>query len=331
MDTGENAIKNTSATKKQLTVLFVGLGSIGTRHLKNLHAVADECAVKISAHALRSSKGDTKSAQDETQGLIAAQYTYDEIESLAHYDAIFITNPTSLHYSTMKQLKNKTDAWFIEKPIFDDETLDFNDCVLCGQKAYVAAPMRFCAPMIELKKRISGMDIYSVRVICSSYLPSWRPNVDYRTVYSAKKELGGGVEIDLIHEWDYIADLFGVPERVHAFIGKYSHLEIDSNDIAVYIAQYKDKLCEVHLDYFGREYTRRIELYCKEGTVCADFGKSTLTMPNGDTQDFAEPVNERYLREMRYFLQHIQSDEKESINTPQNAINVLKLTLAKGI
>ena len=73
----------------------------------------------------------------------------------------------------------------------------------------------------------------SARVICSSYLPDWRPGVDYRTVYSAHKALGGGVTIDLIHEWDYLVDLFGVPQKLYNFKGTYSDLEIDSDDLSV--------------------------------------------------------------------------------------------------
>ena len=47
------------------------------------------------------------------------------------------------------------------------------------------------------------------------------PAVDHRTVYSARKALGGGVTIDLIHEWDYLVELFGVPEKLYTFKGTY--------------------------------------------------------------------------------------------------------------
>ena len=85
--------------------------------------------------------------------------------------------------------------------------------------------------------------------------------MDYRTVYSARKALGGGVTIDLIHEWDYLVELFGVPEKLYNFKGTYSELEIDSDDLSVYIAKYPTLLAEVHLDYFGRGYRRSIELF----------------------------------------------------------------------
>ncbi|WP_298654045.1 Gfo/Idh/MocA family oxidoreductase, partial [uncultured Proteiniphilum sp.] len=61
--------------------------------------------------------------------------------------------------------------------------------------------------------------------------PDWRPNTDYKKSYSAKKEEGGGVSIDLIHEWDYLIYLFGFPQEVYNLQGKFSHLDINSEDL----------------------------------------------------------------------------------------------------
>ncbi len=316
------------ANNKKIKVLFVGLGSIGTRHLKNLHNVANKMGVDICAHALRftSDNNAPKVIEQEIKDLLQNEYTFNDIEKLSNYDAIYITNPTSMHYDCMKVLKDKTNAWFIEKPIFDIADYDLNACMHNWQKAYVAAPMRYCKTMLKLEEILPALKVYSARVICSSYLPQWRKGVDYRTTYSANKNMGGGVTIDLIHEWDYLYNLFGMPLKLHNFKGKYSHLEIDSDDISVYIAQYKNLLCEVHLDYFGREYKRSIELYCKEGTVIADFGKCTLTLQDNTVLNFEEEVNERYLKETEYFINYVLGDEIESTNTPKHALQVLNLT-----
>ena len=309
-----------------MKVLFTGLGSIGTRHLKNLHAVAAKRGVAVEAWALRSSG---RVLPDETRALLAREVR--EVPEGEHFDAMFLTNPTSLHFETLRALRGKADALFIEKPIFDDPSLRVEDCILPGQKAYVAAPMRWCGTMLALEKCLPELRVYSARVICSSYLPDWRPNVDYRTVYSAHRDMGGGVAIDLIHEWDYLAGLFGVPDEIHCLRGTYSHLEIDSDDLAVYIARWPHMLGEVHLDYFGRTYRRAIELFCEHGTVTADFGEGTLTREDGTVEHYEEPVNERYLREMAYFLDYAAGEEKKSINPPETALAVLKLTLGETV
>ena len=310
-----------------MEVLFVGLGSIGTRHLRNLFEMAKEKGLEVQADALRSS---LRPLPPDVEGLLRAQYvSYDQ---LGHYDAAFITNPTHLHAHTLAELAGRVDCFFIEKPIFEGSGYDLEQLGLgAGQKAYVAAPMRWCGTFLALKERMPSLKPYSARVICSSYLPDWRPGVDYRTVYSAHKEMGGGVTIDLIHEWDYLVDLFGAPLEMHNFRGTYSHLEIDSDDLSVYIARYPSLLAEVHLDYFGRTYRRTIELFCREGTVTADFGAGTLTLENGEVIHCEEPVNQRYLREMAYFLDYACKGEGESVNSPAMAQKVLGLTLGETL
>ena len=310
-----------------MEVLFVGLGSIGTRHLRNLFEMAKEKGLEVQADALRSS---LRPLPPDVEGLLRAQYvSYDQ---LGHYDAAFITNPTHLHAHTLAELAGRVDCFFIEKPIFEGTGYDLEQLGLgAGQKAYVAAPMRWCGTFLALKERMPSLKPYSARVICSSYLPDWRPGVDYRTVYSAHKEMGGGVTIDLIHEWDYLVDLFGAPLEMHNFRGTYSHLEIDSDDLSVYIARYPSLLAEVHLDYFGRTYRRTIELFCREGTVTADFGAGTLTLENGEVIHCEEPVNQRYLREMAYFLDYACKGEGESVNSPAMAQKVLGLTLGETL
>ena len=316
-----------------LTALFIGLGSIGSRHLKNLHTICAERGITLAADALRSSLN--RPLRPGVAELLRAQFTaLDDPAARGHYDLAFITNPTSLHAETLQSLRGRAGALFIEKPIFsaDQAGLDPAALLAPGQKAYVAAPMRWCGVMLALKKRLeAGVDgrPYCARVLCSSYLPDWRPGVDYRTVYSAHKAMGGGVTIDLIHEWDYLVDLFGAPERLYNLRGQYSELEIDSDDVSLYIAQYPGMLAEVHLDYFGRGYRRSIELFTPSGSLVADFGAGTLTLPDGTVEDYTEDVNARYLREMAYFLDYAAGPQAVSLNPPATAAQVLRLTLGR--
>ena len=316
-----------------LTALFIGLGSIGSRHLKNLHTICAERGITLAADALRSSPN--RPLRPGVAELLRAQFTaLDAPAARGHYDLAFITNPTSLHAEALQSLRGRAGALFIEKPIFSADQAGLDPAALLdpGQKAYVAAPMRWCGVMLALKKRLeTGADgrPYCARVLCSSYLPDWRPGVDYRTVYSAHKAMGGGVTIDLIHEWDYLVDLFGAPERLYNLRGQYSELEIDSDDVSLYIAQYPGMLAEVHLDYFGRGYRRSIELFTPSGSLVADFGAGTLTLPDGAVEAYTEDVNARYLREMAYFLDYAAGPQAVSLNPPATAAQVLRLTLGR--
>lgn len=306
-----------------MNVLFVGLGSIGRRHLKNLCHVCKERNINVKIDALRSS--DNK-LPEEIEILINNQIR--KIEDNILYDLVFITNPTVFHYDTINQLKDTCKFFFIEKPIFHDDNYSLDKLGLNKNNAYVAAPIRHSKTYKKLKEILRDINCYCTRIICSSYLPNWRTNVDYRDSYSAKRSLGGGVSIDLIHEIDYMVDLFGFPLEIYNFKGKCSNLEIDSEDISVYIAKYKDKLCEVHLDYFGREYMRICEVFTESGTVIADFGKKIIKLPNGNIIDCSCDDNDNYINEINYTLELIDKNI-DNINEPKRALKVLSLTLGR--
>ena len=97
--------------------------------------------------------------------------------------------PHQLHAQALEEIRGLADALFIEKPIVSAEQTDVDLATLlpAGQKAYVAAPMRWCGTMLALKNHLPGLRPYSARVICSSYLPDWRPGWITARVYSAHK------------------------------------------------------------------------------------------------------------------------------------------------
>ena len=74
-----------------------------------------------------------------------------------------------------------------------------------------------------------------------------------------------------------------------------------------------------------------MRLFCEHGTVTADFGAGTLTREDGTVEHCEEPVNERYLREMAYFLDYAAGANEKSINPPETALAVLKLTLGETV
>lgn len=298
-----------------LKVCFWGLGSIGQRHFKNLCKIADQANIQLEIHAFR-----TRNKRVGLERIDKEIYKINQLDN--DYDIAFITNPTFKHYSTIKTMLKKTKNMFIEKPIFDTIDIDLRDINFGKGVYYIAAPLRYTSVFKKLKDVILKYQIYSVRAICSSYLPDWREERDYRKLYSAKKELGGGVSIDLIHEWDYLAALFGFPQKIYNLQGKFSHLEINSDDLAIYIAEYEDKLIELHLDYFGRKPRREIELYTKDGIILGDFINKKVILPNGAV--FKSDNQDMYIEEMNNFINMLMS-KSENINPPEYAYKVLKL------
>ena len=300
-----------------LKICFFGMGSIGKRHLKNLVKILKERKLDFEIDVIKRKK----EVDEEVRFYIKSIYSIKDFIP-TFYDIVFIVNDTSAHIETLNLMKNYSNNFFIEKPLsINISKINIDDCK--GKKIYIACPMRYSNVIEYLKKEIDFSKVYSIRALCSSYLPDWRPTIDYRNNYSAKKELGGGVTLDLIHEWDYLTYLLGFPEKIFNLRKKVSHLEISSDDVSVYIAEYKDKLVELHLDYFGRVPTRKIELFLKEGTVIGDFIKNTVILENNKEVDLSDDVDD-YIKEMNNFLDIIFKG-KVNFNNLEYAYKVLKL------
>lgn len=309
---------------KHYDIAFVGLGSIGMRHLNNVRAFLEErgdtYTIDLYRHKL----------QDCLLEGVHAQYLYGEaLPEPRQYDIVFITNPTSMHEEAVRMFIEHAKAFFIEKPIFGDihinaELLDQLDAV----PNYVACPLRY-NPVLQYAYEYGLCnDAIAVRAICSSYLPEWRPNTDYRQCYSAHRDMGGGVGIDLIHEWDYLTWLLGMPEECHSIQTKISNLEIDSDDIAIYIAKTKNTSIEVHLDYFGRKPIRQLEFFLPDDTIRCDLIQGSITyLRSGEQLQLDAERNAFQMKEIAHFFDIV--DKKiVTDSSARHAVQVLKI--AKG-
>ena len=302
-----------------MKVCFIGVGSIARRHISNLQRIMEEQNLELQIDAVRRHGGIA------VQGINHIYYDFSDLPN--DYDAIFITNPTDLHIDTLRAVYEKTDCFFIEKPLTSVRKIkEVKDCKFDNNKLYyVACPLRYTNVIQYLKEYVSRNRVIGARCISSSYLPEWRPGTDYRDTYSAHKELGGGVSIDLIHEWDYIKFLFGEPVSVMYMSGKKSDLEIDCEDTALYIAEYKDKYVELHLDYFGRKTIREIELFTPDDTVIGDLVSSKISfLKSGEVVHFGEQRNDFQKRELQHFIHLMKT--RESDNTIKDAYNTILLT-----
>lgn len=309
-----------------IRVLFVGLGSIGQRHFRNLIDIFKEQKCLFQIDAVRETNN---SLPDNIQKCLHRQYAscQDVSES---YDLLFITNPTVFHYETLQLLGSKAERIFIEKPVFHESSLTLEPLRLDSQKIYyIACPLRYTKIVQFLRQYLSGQKVYSARAMCSSYLPEWKLEQDYRHSYSAHRAEGGGVPIDLIHEWDYLIYLFGFPKHTLAYTAKVSDLDIDSDDVAVYIGQYDDKLVSVYLDYFGRKTRRELEVYLKDDVLLADFVMGEIRwLRSGQVKHLSEERDIYQKEELRYFL---ELEAKTATNSGiYHALKVLRIAEGKN-
>ena len=306
---------------------IIGLGSIGKRHIKNLPIVLSRRNATVEIDIIRSSSSQNGEIEESVKAHIHRIYSIDDDIPL-DYDVIFITNPTHKHHATIKRFISHTKHMFIEKPIFHNTHLSIDELhIKANSTYYVACPLRYTKILQYVAKQDFLRDVISARVICSSYLPEWRPQIDYRKTYSAHKSEGGGVALDLIHEWDYLTYLFGFPIKLAHFTGKFSNLEIDSEDIAVYIAQYEKFLLELHLDYFSLVPRRKIELYTNKDVISIDLLNNEINMhKTHDTIHFIEGRDDYQRAELDHFFDIIEGKIPND-NSISHAIQTLNLAM----
>lgn len=309
---------------KHYNIAFVGMGSIGKRHLGNVCQLVKEQGDTCSIDLYRSSLARELPA--EITALVANQYLCSD-NVIKHYDMVFVTNPTSMHKQTIEYFRGHTDSFFIEKPVFDAVIDDVS--AYDGVPSYVACPLRYNPVLQYVKQNIELSKVISVRAMSSSYLPDWRPGQDYRKTYSAHAVMGGGVDIDLIHEWDYLTWIFGMPTQCLGIAGTFSNLEIDSNDTALYIAKNDKMTFELHLDYFGRKTQRTLDIFAHDDTIQCDIVAGTVIyMKECKTITFNSERNAFQMAEIKHFFD-IAEGRCENDSNVEHANNVLRISKAQ--
>jgi predicted dehydrogenase len=311
--------------KKQLKVLFFGLGSIGKIHAG---IIKDNYDFEISAYR-------SKLGQEENDLNILEYFNLENAFSIKPNIA-FITNPTYLHVETALECAKRNINLFIEKPISNSlEKLDELDNEIKKRKlfTYVAYNLRFHPVIVNLKNIIkqNKKPIY-FRAICSSFLPRWRSKQNYNKSYSAKKELGGGVILDLSHEFDYIHWLFGDIRKLEGYCDKISSLDIDSEDfIDAQITCNQNIIGHIHLDYFSRINERKIKIYYNDKFVEGDLIQNYIKIIDENDK---EKINfykcyqeETYKKQIQYFFEQYFNNNQNIMNNFSEALKIFRIIL----
>lgn len=300
-----------------MRVLIIGLGSIAKKHITSLRKINSE--VEIYAFKRVISK--------QNKG-IKHIYDLSNLDNL-NLDFILISNPTNVHYSTLKYVYKYNLPLFIEKPLFDIkgvEEKELTNNIHTNNSTYVACNLRFHKGLNKMKSLIDNLRVEEVNIYCGSYLPDWRRNVDFRKVYSANKEKGGGVHIDLIHELDYLYWFFGEPLNTKSTFKSSSSLNISAYDYANYLWEYKDFTANVVLNYYRKDAKRTFEILTNKGTYVLDLIKNTIYFNNKIVYSEKQNPLDLYETQMKFFINNA-IDKKNNFNTIKEAYKILELCI----
>jgi len=305
---------------RNLKILFFGLGSIGKKHAR---IIKDNYHYEL--YSYRTHKGQEKS------DLKIKEFKNLNDAFSINPDIAFITNPTYLHVQTALECVKRNINLFIEKPVSHslEKTNElYNEIRVRKLFTYVAYNMRFNPVLMNLKNIILREEkpIY-FRVTCSSYLPNWRPKQDYKKSYSANDNLGGGVILDLSHEFDYISWIIGEIKKIAGTCGKISNLNIFSEDfIEAQITCNSNIKGNLHLDCFSKKQERKIQIYFNDRYIEGDLiNNKIMITTNKEKQKvltYKCNLDESYEKQIKYYFKQYHNNNFNLMNNFSEALKI---------
>jgi len=318
--------KEKGLNQKTMKFLVIGYGSIGQRHannIKNLLKEGDSLAVCRQPR------------EEEIKGI----KTYFDLKDALRdkFDVAIIATPTNTHLPIAMQCAKAGLNLLIEKPLSHNDS-KLKDLLKLAQKktVMIGCNMRFEPGLEKVSQWIKEDKIG--KIVCANgtvgqWLPDWRPTQDYSKNYSAKRNMGGGVILDLIHELDYFYWLFGMPKSVACIAQKRSSLNIQTEDTADIILDFKNGMQgNIHLDYIRRVPARNCQIIGEKGTITWDFfaKKCLLEIVGKPLQEFSYSDfdrNDMYVKEMKHFIDCVRNKRIPLIDLKQG-MDVLNIALA---
>ena len=288
-----------------MRALIISMGSIGRRHYEVLNQMGF--------------KADAVSSQNLENIKIYKDLNQVDLNSYAYF---IIASATHLHYEHLSYIDSKVRGKIIlcEKPLFDKfQNFSPNNQILIGYN------LRFHPLILKLKNMLKNQKILSIEARCGQYLPTWR-KMAYTKSYSADKERGGGVLLDLSHEIDYISFLSGTSLKlIKAIQAKISNLNITSDDISMILAYCDRALVNISLNYLSKTPYRQILIETDDNTF--ELNLITNQLKISDKFNSTTTINEPNLdRNSLFIAMHADAlGEQKYICKLSEALNTMRL------
>jgi len=293
-------------------IAIIGMGNISKRHNQNIKKLCpDDNIYTVPSRQL-----------NVRQNVREDQFFVPNIESLCEIKLKFaiVASPAPFHADHTIPLILSGTPVLVEKPAAT-KVSDISRMIQASKSSNTPVAVGYCLRYLEslnymkslLQSGICG-NIYNVSIEVGQYLPSWRPNVDYRHTVSAQKILGGGALNELSHEIDYAQYLFGELKIINSNLRSSKDLFLDVEDLVDIVATNDDGiLCNIHLDFLQKKATR----FCKViGTNCTIYwdlieNKIFKLDPNGKCLLFSSvkdgDPNQKYVNMILDFFKIIRT------------------------
>ncbi|TXH71055.1 MAG: Gfo/Idh/MocA family oxidoreductase [Thiothrix sp.] len=315
-------------------ILIVGLGSIGKRHLRLVSDFLPEADIRVLRHQ-----------QSNLPSTIKNKCFFNLEEALKFKPHVTVlSNPAPFHIPIAQAFAEIGTHLLIEKPLSTSQEGVLKLIKTCHQKQntlLIGYNLRFLTSLQQyrhllINDKIVG-NILSVRCEIGQYLPSWRPETNYRDSVSAQQALGGGVLFELSHELDYLRWIFGDIDWVYAKISKQSDLEINVEDTAHIIlgftkTEYNSTqvIGTVNLDFIRQDTTRLCTVIGDKSSLRWDGLTGKITLYDTIQKKWSEIFqhshhrDESYMTEWSHFIKCVNNIEQPFI-TGEDGLKVLQL------
>jgi len=313
-------------------LLIVGLGSMGRRHLRLARGLMPNADIRVLRHQVASE------VPEFSDGCF---FGIEEAIAFAPQIAA-IASPAPFHITIAQALAETGVHLLVEKPLSASLNGVAHLLKTCKKKGTILLSgynLRFL-PSLQRFRDLLFEDVIgktlSVRCEIGQYLPSWRPECDYRQGVSGRRELGGGALLELSHEIDYLRWIFGEAVWVNATLSRQRSLEIDVEDTAhLTIGFAPDKgghqlIASMNIDFIRHDNTR----LC---TAIGDKGSLRWNGLNGEVELFEAGAkawrslysvphqrDDSYLAEWTNFIESI-SKNKLPLVSGEDGLRVLEI------
>ena len=173
-----------------MKIAVIGCGSIGRRHINNLLGLGYQVVAWNRRHERRQA-----AAQDFG---IEVYVDLEQMLNGSEAEAAVVCSPNSMHLEHAAMAVDRGLHIFVEKPVatFLDGMSELIDAANeRGLITHVGSNMRFHFGPSKVKTMLDAGEIGRplwAHFWGGMHLPDWHPDEDYRQMYSARKELGGG-------------------------------------------------------------------------------------------------------------------------------------------
>lgn len=261
--------------KNKKKYLFIGFGSIAQKHYKIIKKIDKYSKIYIyNKNKVTSNKISNTIFIRELSNTLIEQIDY-----------VFILSPSNTHkYYLDFFLQFKKIKIFIEKPLsstYTDREFINKKYSKNINRIFIGYNMRFMDTIYFIKKFIKNKKILNVTVNNINNLKYWRKKIYTKSVTSNKK-LGGGIILELSHEFDYLFYLFENLNLLYKKFNKLSNLKINVEDHVSVIFKCKDFDINLNMNMFSYFKERSIKIFLNNETLVCDLNRGNIKIFHKD-------------------------------------------------